>query len=68
MEEHVIGWLCRQVALAGSIDSARQAQMRAAQAAVDPALLATGIYDAMDPKPLHFPCSFLVFSLMGFSR
>ncbi len=31
---------------------ARQAQMKAAQAANDPALLSTGIYDAMDPKPV----------------
>lgn len=38
--------------LAESIDWARQAQMKAALAASDPALLATGIYDAMDPKPL----------------
>jgi nitrite reductase (cytochrome c-552) len=38
--------------LAESIDWARQAQMKAARAAADPALLTTGIYDAMDPKPL----------------
>jgi nitrite reductase (cytochrome c-552) len=38
--------------LAESTNYARQAQMLAAQAADDPSLLATGIYDQMDPKPL----------------
>ncbi len=37
--------------LSQSTNLARQAQMLAAQAANDPALLATGIYDQMDPKP-----------------
>jgi nitrite reductase (cytochrome c-552) len=37
--------------LSESTDLARQAQMKAAQAAADPSLLTTGIYDAMDPKP-----------------
>jgi nitrite reductase (cytochrome c-552) len=37
--------------LAESTDMARQAQMLASQAANDPALLETGIYDQMDPKP-----------------
>jgi nitrite reductase (cytochrome c-552) len=38
--------------LAQSTNYARQAQMLAAQAADDPSLLVTGIYDQMDPKPL----------------
>lgn len=38
--------------LAKSANYARQAQMLAAQAADDPSLLVTGIYDQMDPKPL----------------
>ena len=38
--------------LAESTDWARQAQMKAAQAAADPSLLTTGVYDAMNPKPL----------------
>ncbi len=38
--------------LAQSTNLARQAQMLAAQAANDPSLLATGIYDQMDPKPV----------------
>jgi len=38
--------------LAQSTNYARQAQMLAAQSADDPSLLATGIYDQMDPKPL----------------
>jgi len=37
--------------LAESTDLARQSQMKAAQAAGDPTLLVTGIYEAMDPKP-----------------
>jgi nitrite reductase (cytochrome c-552) len=37
--------------LAESTDLARQAQMKASQAADDPSLLATGIYAAMNPKP-----------------
>jgi nitrite reductase (cytochrome c-552) len=37
--------------LADSTNLARQAQMKASQAAGDPSLLAIGIYDAMDPKP-----------------
>jgi len=37
--------------LSQSTDLARQAQMLAAQAANDPALLATGVYDQMEPKP-----------------
>ncbi len=37
--------------LAESTNLARQAQMKASQAAGDPALLAVGLYDAMDPKP-----------------
>lgn len=37
--------------LADSTNMARQAQMKASQAAGDPALLSTGIYDQMDPKP-----------------
>jgi nitrite reductase (cytochrome c-552) len=38
--------------LAASTDWARQAQMKAAQVAADPSLLTTGVYDAMNPKPL----------------
>jgi nitrite reductase (cytochrome c-552) len=38
--------------LAESTNYARQAQMLAAQAANDPSLLATGVYEQMDPKPL----------------
>jgi nitrite reductase (cytochrome c-552) len=38
--------------LADSTNLARQAQMKASQAAGDPSLLATGIYDAMNPKPV----------------
>jgi nitrite reductase (cytochrome c-552) len=38
--------------LAQSTDLARQAQMLAAQAADDSSLLATGVYDQMDPKPV----------------
>lgn len=34
---------------------ARQAQMIAAQAAGDPSLLETGVYDSMDPKPTAQP-------------
>ena len=41
--------------LAESTDLARQAQMLAAQAANDSALLETGIYDKMDPKPTPAP-------------
>jgi nitrite reductase (cytochrome c-552) len=41
--------------LAESTDMARQVQMLAAQAANDPALLETGIYDKMDPKPTPAP-------------
>jgi nitrite reductase (cytochrome c-552) len=41
--------------LADSTNRARQAQMLAAQAANDPALLETGIYDKMDPKPTPAP-------------
>jgi nitrite reductase (cytochrome c-552) len=37
--------------LANSTNLARQAQMKAAEASGDPALLTTGVYDAMDPKP-----------------
>jgi nitrite reductase (cytochrome c-552) len=37
--------------LAESTNMAREAQMKAAQAANDPSLLATGLYDKMDPKP-----------------
>ncbi len=36
-------------------DLARQAQMKAAQAAGDPSLLVTGVYDALDPKPTPVP-------------
>ncbi len=41
--------------LQNATDLARQAQMKAAQAANDPALLKTGIYDAMNPKPTPAP-------------
>jgi nitrite reductase (cytochrome c-552) len=41
--------------LQNATDLARQAQMKAAQAANDPALLKTGVYDAMDPKPAPEP-------------
>ncbi len=41
--------------LMNATDLARQAQMKAAQAADDPTLLATGVYDAMDPKPVPAP-------------
>ncbi len=37
--------------LAESTNMARQAQMLASQAAADPALLQTGVYDAMEVKP-----------------
>jgi nitrite reductase (cytochrome c-552) len=37
--------------LAESTDLARQTEMLAAQAANDPSLLQTGVYDKMDPKP-----------------
>ena len=38
--------------LGDATDLARQAQMKAAQAASDPSLLGTGVYDALDPKPV----------------
>jgi nitrite reductase (cytochrome c-552) len=41
--------------LAESTDLARQAQMKAAQAAGDPALLGTGIYYTLDPLPTPVP-------------
>ena len=41
--------------LSNATDLARQAQMKASQAAGDPSLLKTGIYDAMDPKPTPTP-------------
>jgi len=41
--------------LRNSTDLARQAQMKAAQAANDPSLLKTGVYDAMNPKPTPAP-------------
>ncbi len=41
--------------LADSTNYARQAQMLAAQSVNDPALLETGIYDKMDPKPTPAP-------------
>jgi nitrite reductase (cytochrome c-552) len=37
--------------LGDATDLARQAQMKASQAASDPALLTTGVYDALEPKP-----------------
>jgi nitrite reductase (cytochrome c-552) len=41
--------------LQNATDLARQAQMKAAQAANDPSLLVTGVYDSMDPKPTPAP-------------
>ena len=41
--------------LNNATDLARQAQMKAAQAAGDLSLLKTGVYDAMDPKPSPAP-------------
>lgn len=41
--------------LRNATDLARQAQMKASQAVNDPSLLTTGVYDAMDPKPLPAP-------------
>ena len=41
--------------LQNAIDLARQAQMKASQAADDPSLLKTGVYDAMSPKPTPAP-------------
>jgi nitrite reductase (cytochrome c-552) len=41
--------------LADSTNLARQAQMLAAQSVNDMALLETGIYDKMDPKPTPAP-------------
>ncbi|MRR10166.1 ammonia-forming cytochrome c nitrite reductase subunit c552, partial [bacterium] len=41
--------------LARSTDLARQAQMKASQAAGDPALLVTGIYYTLDPLPTPVP-------------
>ncbi len=41
--------------LAQSTNLARQAQMKASQAAGDPSLLVTGIYYTMDPKPTPVP-------------
>jgi len=41
--------------LQNATDLARQAQMKAAQAASDPALLKTGVYNAMNPKPTPAP-------------
>jgi nitrite reductase (cytochrome c-552) len=41
--------------LAEATDLARQAQMKAAQAAGDPALLQTGFYYTLDPLPTPFP-------------
>jgi nitrite reductase (cytochrome c-552) len=41
--------------LAESANLARQAQMKAAQAAGDPTLLAVGIYYSLDPKPTPVP-------------
>jgi nitrite reductase (cytochrome c-552) len=38
--------------LGDATDLARQAQMKAAQAASDSSLLGTGVYDALDPKPV----------------
>jgi nitrite reductase (cytochrome c-552) len=37
--------------LQNATDLARQAQMKASQAANDPTLLKTGIYDSLNPKP-----------------
>jgi len=41
--------------LQNATDLARQAQMKASQAADDPSLLKTGVYDAMNPKPTPAP-------------
>ena len=41
--------------LQNATDLARQAQMKAAQAANDPSLLKIGVYDAMEPKPTPVP-------------
>jgi nitrite reductase (cytochrome c-552) len=41
--------------LQNAADLARQAQMKASQAANDPSLLKTGVYDAMNPKPTPAP-------------
>ena len=41
--------------LRDATDLARQAQMKAAQAAHDPSLLTTGVYEAMNPKPTPAP-------------
>jgi len=41
--------------LQNATDLARQAQMKAAQAAGDPALLKTGVYDSLNPKPTPAP-------------
>jgi nitrite reductase (cytochrome c-552) len=41
--------------LRNATDLARQAQMKASQAASDPSLLKTGVYDLMDPKPTPAP-------------
>jgi nitrite reductase (cytochrome c-552) len=41
--------------LRNATDLARQAQMKASQAAGDPSLLTTGVYDLMDPKPTPAP-------------
>jgi nitrite reductase (cytochrome c-552) len=41
--------------LSNAADLARQAQMKAAQAAGDTALLKTGVYDSLDPKPTPAP-------------
>jgi nitrite reductase (cytochrome c-552) len=41
--------------LQNATDLARQAQMKSAQAANDPSLLKTGVYEAMDPKPTPAP-------------
>jgi nitrite reductase (cytochrome c-552) len=41
--------------LRNATDLARQAQMKASQAAGDPSLLKTGVYDLMDPKPTPAP-------------
>jgi nitrite reductase (cytochrome c-552) len=41
--------------LAEATDLARQAQMKASQAANDPSLLMTGYYEGLDPKPTPVP-------------
>jgi nitrite reductase (cytochrome c-552) len=41
--------------LQNATDLARQAQMKASQAANDPTLLKTGVYDSMNPKPTPAP-------------